>query len=367
MSLSQLLKLPYDERSKLFHSISEVVEKVEGDRDGEQINRIEKDLTRFLVRAHNARATEGVREAVNSITGPSDSPFSEEDEENVVQALEDAFDGIAEETIGRFNEDIDQIYRIGKVKFVEQFDARAVRDTEQKAPFPKSENFQKMVRHVEKINELGEGIDFSSIDQAAIDNLTRLTQISIGDHFAKTLKPRVAASIQKNVFAKGLNKQEAGEFLQSELTRINGGNAFDAVPPAIRRQGLNGVNAYYEGLSSTNVTLSRNFANISAMDEAEIQQLVFSAVVDRRTSNICLQMNGRIFTIEQARGFRDQVFNAEDVEDLKSFATWRKDLSEFGLSAGQQLNDPQTSARLARNGVIVPPLHFRCRSELFPA
>lgn len=354
--------VPYDQREAIHTAISELIEKVEGDGDGSKINRIEKALTRYIVMVHHDRATAANKKAIASIKGDPESPFTKADMKKVLAALNAGFSGMDSQVENRLKKDIAEIYKTGKIRFVRQFGTKAVR---QKSVNPM--NLKKMLAYLEKQDELGVGIDFGIVDEAAIANLARLTKVSIGTHFPRTLQPRVVASIQKNVFDRGLNKQQAGEALRSELTRINGGNAFAAVPASIVQQGERGVNAYYEGLSATNVTLARNFANIQAMDEAGIVQIQFVAVIDNRTSEVCLSMDGRIFEIEQAKAFRQQVFDAENVEDLKDFAAWRKDLSEFGLSAGQNLNDPAISSQLAAAGVIVPPLHFRCRSELHPA
>ena len=103
------------------------------------------------------------------------------------------------------------------------------------------------------------------------------------------------------------------------------------------------------------------------MSEAGVTQVQFSAVIDHRTSEVCLQMNGRIFTIEQAKTNMDNILGQDSIEGLKTVAPWFRDLSSFGVGAGEKLTDSITSSRLAEAGVIIPPLHFRCRSEIVPA
>lgn len=345
MNIDQLALLPFERRVQLHTVLSEAIErvlnKVEGDNDGEKINRMEKSLTRELVREHNKVATRANRRALRTFDNNSESPFTESDEQRLLRALERGFRGLSNKTENRIANDIEEIYKTAKVRFARQQNIIA--------------------KNIRKADELAQGVNFGIIDEASITQLSKLTTTAIGDHFPTNLKPRVSQAIQRGVFDKGLNKAQAGEFLKKELTRINGGNAFASVPRSVQAQGLNSVNAYYEGLSATNVTTARNFANIEHMDEAGVTRIQFAAIIDNRTSEICQQMDGRIFTIEQAKDFRQQYLDAENVEQVKSFATWHKNLQSI---PGNQSGSDISSQDLAQAGVIVPPLHFRCRSEL---
>lgn len=364
-------KLPYEKQEQIFNVLASKMEKATNDRDGAAINRIEKALTRVLVNSWTDTATGAVTRALNTIPN-SESRFTQEDGDRFINTLERGFQNIEEKTQDRVQSDIEDIYRINKERFSNQFDieqSKVFFNGTIKNPVTKSLiNARWKVRSIElsKRNaELLKQVEFGQIDAESWDNLARLENVSIGDHFPKTLKPKIAKAIQEGALEQGLNQANAGEFLARRATEIVGGNIAAATPASISA-GQASAAAYFEGLNATNVTYARNFSHINLMREAEIQQIIFNAVLDRLTSQICSQMDGRIFTIEQAVTHQQAVLDAENVEELKSIAPFTRSLSQFGLDAGQSLMDPETQARIAAAGIIVPPLHFRCRSELQP-
>ena len=343
-------QVPYNYRIKIHAVLSQILEKVEGDTDGATINRLEKSLTRFLVNIWNRRATTAVVKAVGSITGSQKAKFTQRDETKVFKAIEKAYNTIEKEIGPRISRDTKRIFSLGQKKFQKQF----------------SEVLEKSIKKVDEETVVALGFEIGT--EEFIVQMALLQKTAIGTHFSRTLQPQISKTISEAVFERGLNKKQAGEFLQKELTRKLGGNAFrESIPRSIRIQGRNAINAYHEGISATHVTLVRAGANIQAMQEAEITSVEFVAVIDNRTSIICSQMNGRIFTLEQSANFMKGVMEVDNVDELKELAPWRKDLSEFGLTAGQSLTDPDVQSKLAKAGVSVPPLHFRCRSELHPA
>lgn len=347
--LEQMIQqYPYNVRRKVFHSLSRLLEKVDGDNDGPKINRIEKDLTRFLVKVWNKRATKAVNNAVNGITGSATAKFTKKDEAKVFKAIEKVYNSIEKEVGPRIKRDTETIFATSQSMFIRQNQN-------------KLKSFEKQGEGEAAIS----GVSFDIEATAITNQMAKIHSISIGDHFPKTLKPTIANTIKRGVFDKGLNKAQAGEFLKKELSRKLGGKAFaDSVPPGIRAQGINSVNAYHQALSATNVTLTRNLANIQAMNEAGVTRVQFVAVIDRTTSKICQQMDGRTFSIEQVNVYANKVMEAQSVEDLQEFGKWQRDLSGFGLKEGQKLDNADASARLAAAGVLVPPLHMSCRSEI---
>ena len=162
------------------------------------------------------------------------------------------------------------------------------------------------------------------------------------------------SKILEESLEKGLNHQDASLLLEQELTKTLGGNISAALPASVA-QGQASTTAYFEMLNATNVTYARNFAHINLMNEGGIIRLVFDSILDRTTSQVCTQMNGKEFTIEQALIHQEKVLSAENVEALKVIAPFTR-----------TIDTKASSADLAAAGVIVPPLHGKCRSELNP-
>lgn len=341
-----------------FHAVvSEILEKVEGDSDGAKINRIEKSLTRYFLKQWNPLATRAQKRGVNAIKGNGDRPFTKTDARRVIAAVEKEFKGIGNAVEKRTRKDYAEIYDVSLKRFSDRFP---------------QEDLEKIARkqHVE-LRKVGEEISaaelaaFNIEATAVTDQLTYLTTTSIGDHFPKTLKPQITNTIQKAILDKGLNKRQAGDFLQKELARKLGGNAPSAVPPNIAKQGQDSINAYFEGLSATNVTAARNLSHVQIMDEAEIVRIRYAAIIDELTSEICASLNGRVFTIDQVKVQAKLIMDAESVEELKGTQPWVKNLNDFKTRG--DINNPKNNQVLVEAGVIFPPRHFRCRSELEPA
>ena len=96
---------------------------------------------------------------------------------------------------------------------------------------------------------------------------------------------------------------------------------------------------------------------IQAYDEVGVTKLQIVAVMDERTSAVCRQLNGRVIPVATAAGQRDLLMAAQDPEDVKTIAPWvpAKDLE--GLST-KAINE---------QGVIMPPYHFHCRTQVVAA
>lgn len=364
-------KLPFEKKQKVFRLLAE---KATNDQDGEKINTIEKDLARTLVVSWSDTATKAINKALATIPSGT-SRFTQADANRLIKTLEKAFEPVEEKTSQRVENDLEEIYKTQKRLFASQFNL----EPEEKVLIFTGPHFDPIRKQVikhnrvvksfqwnEKAEQVLKQVTFGINDTIAYENLAKLQNIAIGDHFEKTLKPRVSSSIQKNIMDKGLNTSDAALTLEQDLTRTLGGSIEGALPASVAT-GQASIAAYMEGLVATNTTFAKNFAQIQLMDEVGITQIVFTAIIDRLTSQVCSQMDGRIFTVEQAKTHRESVLESESVAELKGKAPFTRNLSQFNLSAGESLTNPDVQANLARAGVIVPPLHFRCRSELHPA
>lgn len=342
--LKALKKLSFNDKELLNALLSEIIEKATGESS---IDRREKAHIRLLVKTWNDIATKANKKAVAAFP-KNTTNFTTVDANKVLNAMTSVFKGIEqplEEKVLTFTEDV---YKEEKKNFATRFKLK---------PPKKSE--KSIIK--EEIPEIGTAFDLT--DEALVAEIARLETISIGNHFPSNIKPAVGKTLEKGI-EQGLNKKQMGELLKKELTAKVGGDAFKAVPKSIAAQGQKSVNAYFDGLASTNTTLARNASHINAMQQAEITRLMFSAVMDNRTSQICSQLNGRIFTIEQASNHLNTILESEDVEDLKTNSKWYKSVDEI---PGNTRGTGVSSDALAKAGVLVPPLHFRCRSELIPA
>ncbi len=362
--------LEYGARERLHTVLSEVIEKVT-DRTGEaKIQRIEKGLTRAIVKAWTARATQAISSALKGIPD-SNEPFTEKDAKAVMKRLEFGMAGVSDDVSARMTKDLIEIYRTSKLAFAKRFTlgvtkTELIYTTYEQIGLTKYRAHKREVKSInlKKITKAGIGISFDIVDEQLMAQMGKLAKLSIGDHFPQNLKPLIGAMIKEAVIDRGLPKREAGIYLREELTRKLGGTN-QAVPQWIRDRGQEMVNNYFIGLNATHVTMSRNVGNILAMEEVGIARYVWASIIDQTTTPVCSMMNGRTFEMRFARKTIDAIMEADTVADLKRVAPFRKDISS--LIGGRGVDDPRASEVLAANGVAIPPIHFRCRSEVHPA
>lgn len=366
LDAGQLNKLPFDLQEQVHEALASLL--VKADAQGAKLLRMEKALTRYLVMEWQKAANRAVTSALSTV-GSGEGKFSEAQAKQVLSRLDSAFKSIDKKTASRVQKDFEIIYRTNKVRFVNRFELVPVKEKQVlHFSFPIIQDGKLAIKKkvVKSVSGKVEKAKFTTLDELTWENLGKMTSISIGDHFPKTLKPLISKTIQESVLARGLNKEDTKEFLKKELTRVLG-STNQAVPPKILEQGQERVNDYFKGLAQTNTNFARNFGQITAMQEAEIFRYEIVAIIDNLTTPICLGMNGRIFELSVGVEHRDKVLEMESVEELKGFAPWRRDLSAFDLEPGKKLEDPGAARVLAANGMALSPYHFRCRTEVHPA
>jgi len=362
------IKLPFEKKEAVFNILSEKVEKAKNTALP-KIDRIEKNLARVLAKNWNETSTKAIEKALK--TFPVDGkPFTKKDSDKLLASLEKSYKGIEKKTSKRVEDDMEEVYKLNKIGFAKQFKLNPKKKTMDFVGLKFDKISKSVVPYIIEVKSFtwSEGVEeimkappaFGINDQYAWENLSRLENLAIGDHFPASLKPIVANKIKKAVLDKGLNHADASVYLKQELTKTLGGNIKGALPQSIAT-GEASTSAYFSGLTSTNMTFARNFSQVELMREVQIGQVIFQAIIDNLTSEVCSSMDGRVFTIEQAVEHRQKVLEVETVAELKEISPFTRNLDGFNLS------DPNIQDALAKAGVIIPPLHFRCRSELHPA
>lgn len=78
------------------------------------------------------------------------------------------------------------------------------------------------------------------------------------------------------------------------------------------------------------------------------------SVLDDRTSEICLELNGTEFLIQNAVGLMERISQADSPDEVKTLAPWRS-LEEV---------EGRSSQELTAMGMMFPPAHANCRSTI---
>ena len=109
--------------------------------------------------------------------------------------------------------------------------------------------------------------------------------------------------------------------------------------------------SYFEGLAEHTASRARELGKITGFEKAGIAYYEIRAIIDDRTSDICLSMNGRIFPVSDGANLRDEILSMSSPEEIKSVAPWR---------AAGEVSNLHTSD--LPPGMEFPPYHFRCRT-----
>jgi len=108
---------------------------------------------------------------------------------------------------------------------------------------------------------------------------------------------------------------------------------------------------YFEGLAEHTTNRVRELGKITGYEKAGIIKYEIRAVMDDRTSDICLTMNGQIFEVSSGIDFRDTILGLDDPSSIKDVAPWRTASEISNLSTAE-----------LPPGMELPPYHWRCRT-----
>lgn len=126
---------------------------------------------------------------------------------------------------------------------------------------------------------------------------------------------------------------------------------------------------YWRTVATNALANARSYANLRAFADEGVHSFLFVAVMDIRTSQICSSLNGRTFPVKPALDRMEKAMVAQDIETLDKFTPMVRTLpgKEIQFSAQGKTFGPDASDDfLLAEGIIIPPLHFLCRSTIKP-
>lgn len=125
-------------------------------------------------------------------------------------------------------------------------------------------------------------------------------------------------------------------------------------------------------IASAGLNRTRNVAQVRTYEIAEITHYEILAVLDKRTSEVCRYMDGRVFSVETALSVVNELEAADTPEDVKRLMPWLRwdeaRQAPFARLAGRRVDLPRSGAESARANRDVekvaplPPYHGRCRT-----
>lgn len=125
---------------------------------------------------------------------------------------------------------------------------------------------------------------------------------------------------------------------------------------------------YFNFLAEHQTNTIRELGKINAFEKAGIEYYEIKAIIDDRTSEICLALNGTIIPVSRAIEYRDNILSLSDPEDIKNASPWLKvnDIIPNGSDlTREQIGDTKIDPQSLPPGATVPPFHGRCRTEIY--
>lgn len=218
----------------------------------------------------------------------------------------------------------------------------------------------------EAAKDIGIKFTFDRPDKIAISALQRHQVFWVGDFYTQHLGSRIAAVTSEVLIERGWPLSEAGEALESalhsEFELIPGGRSMFA--QAIPSRYAGNTSLYFKQVAATAGHTSRTFSKVQAFNEAGIVRYELINPNDERTGQICQQMSGQVFTVQQATRQMQRQLAADTPSKIKAASPWLSadtlETAIDGAAKGSQL----ASDNLAAAGAsVLPPFHPLCRTE----
>lgn len=315
----------------------------------------EKVLAARMMAGFRLKANKAVKKAANM----AGKGFTDTEIVKTVKAqMKNIF---SENQIKRFNKDIVRYYKSDrqiavndfKIDIADGIDAVTIKG--------------KLIHKADKDLDIA----FDLKDQEIVRLVLAQNLIAAQNLYKAGLSAHVVSVIRSIMRNTGLSNADQKKLITSEMSKALGLKKGKielekTVPPKFNGD----AKGYYTGLAQTTLTRAQSMGRLNLFSQGTFEKYMISAIIDTRTSHICLSMDGRTFTIEQGQEQMENVLTAKSSDELKQVAGWRKDLSAFGVKNQDDFKtgprSASTSKSLADAGMALPPYHFRCRSTIRP-
>ena len=111
---------------------------------------------------------------------------------------------------------------------------------------------------------------------------------------------------------------------------------------------------YWEIVANASASRAYHYGLVKGAQGAGFSRVIFKAILDKRTSEICKKLNGKSWLISDVVQQYEQVAISNDPESIKALTPW--------IAADDY--DALSDIQMVQAGVIAPPRHAHCRSTL---
>ena len=200
---------------------------------------------------------------------------------------------------------------------------------------------------------MGEKWVFGAVDKDAVRMAQKNLLYWVGESYENAIRGRINRAAE-TAAKMGLGRADFGRLLEKEFAGVVGRSS-----------------AYWNVVSSAALGRTRSFSRLLFMEKVGVETYEIINPMDERTTEICRELDGTTFQVERAREIVQEVMDAEDPETVKTVQPWLVWDDKAGGFYKQHDADktvlPKDAASLADAGVMLPPFHGRCRSDIIYA
>jgi SPP1 gp7 family putative phage head morphogenesis protein len=193
---------------------------------------------------------------------------------------------------------------------------------------------------------------FDKPRQEAVDWLVRHDRFWIGKVFPEQVRDSFRDTIASGI-EEGLGRKAIGKRLRELMVGT------EEVP---------GKAELYNRVAAASVNRASNWGGMFSLEEAGVEEYEFRAVMDQRTSRICRELNGRVFSVPRVMNVVRQALDGPPsaIESVAPWPTFDAERNDFFIQTGDRRSylGGQSEEWLADHGVALPPLHGNCRSVI---
>jgi SPP1 gp7 family putative phage head morphogenesis protein len=193
---------------------------------------------------------------------------------------------------------------------------------------------------------------FDKPRQEAVDWLVRHDRFWIGKVFPEQVRDSFRDAIVQGL-DEGLGRKAIGRRLRDLMVGT------EEVPGKVE---------LYNRVAAASVNRASNWGGMFSLEEAGVEEYEFRAVMDQRTSRICRELNGRVFSVPRVMNVVRQALDEPPsaIESIAPWPTFDANRNDFFIQTGDRRSylGGQSEEWLADHGVALPPLHGNCRSVI---
>jgi hypothetical protein len=174
-------------------------------------------------------------------------------------------------------------------------------------------------------------IVFDAIDLKAIE-MMRQSFYWVQDEYGESVQEKLKGTIE-DTFNGDITREQLADTLKNE---------FDGV--------LKASSYYFNFVADHVINQSQNISRVNQALKYDTQDFQVKARIDKKTSDICRSMHGRIIPASHLKAQVENILDSKSIASKKAAATWKNNAHFGKLPANFRL----------------PPYHGKCRTEVRP-